>query len=74
MRQNKITSILVGNSKYGKLALLKFNILGLFNRLLTIPESVWTVFISKADDIGMSAVLRKDVKSLSALQEKNKVR
>ena len=64
----------VGNSKYGKLALLKFNILGLFKILLTIPESVWTVLISKAEEIGMSAALKKDVRSLSPLQDRNNTR
>ncbi len=48
--------------------------MGLFKILLTIPESVWTVLISFADEIGMSAALKKDVRSLFPSHERKIIR
>ena len=48
--------------------------MGLFKILLTIPESVWTVLISFADEIGISAALKKDVRFLSPSHEKKIIR
>ena len=38
--------------------------------LLTIPESVWTVLISFAEETGISADLKNKVKSLSPSHER----
>ena len=69
-----MTSISKGNSKYGKLALLTFIIFELFKILLTIPESVCTVLISFAEEIGISADFRNGDKSLSPPQEINRIK
>ena len=39
-----------------------------------MPESVWTVLISFADEIGISAALKKDVRFLSPSHEKKIIR